>query len=239
VFFCGSGWRGGNPIQFEKHCRYLADRGMVAMMADYRVSRRHGTTADRCLADGKSAVRWMRANANRLGIDPNKLVSAGGSAGGQVAAGLALIEAHNEPSDDLSISTEPNALVLFNPSLVLASIPGKFTNSEERETRLVERLGVDPITLSPYHFLNGYLAPTIIFHGIEDDVVPYNTVKIFADRMRELGNQCELYGYEGAGHGFYNQSVSNGAAWADTIQKMDNFLVSVGYLESPPHAINY
>ena len=70
VFFFGGGWRGGSPAQFQQHCQYLASRGMVAMAADYRVLSRHKTKAVKCVADAKSAVRWIRANAERLGVDP-------------------------------------------------------------------------------------------------------------------------------------------------------------------------
>ena len=67
VFFFGGGWKGGSPAQFQEHCRYLASRGMVAMTADYRVLSRHKTKAIKCVADGKSAVRWIRANAKTTG----------------------------------------------------------------------------------------------------------------------------------------------------------------------------
>ena len=87
VFFFGGGWRGGSPGQFQHHCEYLASRGMVAMTADYRVLSRHKTKADKCAADAKSAVRWIRANAERLGVDPNRIAAGGGSAGGHVATG--------------------------------------------------------------------------------------------------------------------------------------------------------
>jgi acetyl esterase/lipase len=58
VFFFGGGWTGGSVQQFEQHARYLAGRGMVAFVADYRVKSRQGTGPDACVADGKSAVRW-------------------------------------------------------------------------------------------------------------------------------------------------------------------------------------
>ena len=66
VFFFGGGWRSGTPAQFEQQCRYLASRGMVAMTAEYRIRNMHGTLATACVADGKSAVRWIRANAGKL-----------------------------------------------------------------------------------------------------------------------------------------------------------------------------
>ena len=85
VFFFGGGWRGGTPKQFQEHCRYLASKGMVAMTADYRVSSRQGTKPFHCVRDGKSAVRWIRQNARRLGVDPGRIATGGGSAGGHVA----------------------------------------------------------------------------------------------------------------------------------------------------------
>ena len=56
-------------------CKYLATRGMVAMTADYRVSTRNGTKATACVEDGKSAVRWIRKNARKLGVDPAKVAA--------------------------------------------------------------------------------------------------------------------------------------------------------------------
>ena len=86
VFFFGGGWNGGSVHQFEKHATYLAQRGIVAFLADYRVKNRQGVTPDDCVRDGKSAVRWIRVNASRLGVDPEKIAAGGGSAGGHVAA---------------------------------------------------------------------------------------------------------------------------------------------------------
>ena len=55
VFFFGGGWNGGSVRQFEKHAKYLASRGMVIFLADYRVKKKHGTNPDACVQDGKSA----------------------------------------------------------------------------------------------------------------------------------------------------------------------------------------
>ena len=92
VFFFGGGWTGGTPSQFFQHSRYLASRGMVAVSAEYRVKNRHGTTPAECVADGKSAVRWLRSHAAELGIDPARIAAGGGSAGGHVALCTAVIE---------------------------------------------------------------------------------------------------------------------------------------------------
>lgn len=91
VFYFGGGWNGGSPEQFYPHCRYLADRGMLAMAAEYRVKSRHGTPPTECVKDGKSAIRWVRREAERLQVDPHRVVAGGGSAGGHVAAACATV----------------------------------------------------------------------------------------------------------------------------------------------------
>ena len=103
VFFFGGGWTNGTIKQFEPQATYLASRGMVAARADYRIKSEHGVTPKECVEDAKSAVRWMRQNAAKLGIDPDRIVAAGGSAGGHIAACTALapgLEAEGEDTAD-------------------------------------------------------------------------------------------------------------------------------------------
>jgi acetyl esterase/lipase len=86
VFFFGGGFMAGTTSQFAPFAEYLAARGMVAASADYRVRGRQKTGPDKSIEDAKSAVRWLRANARRLGIDPNRVAAGGGSAGATCAA---------------------------------------------------------------------------------------------------------------------------------------------------------
>jgi acetyl esterase/lipase len=236
VFFFGGGWKSGNPGQFEQHCRYLASRGMVAMTADYRVRQRHGTLADKCVADAKSAIRWVRANAERLGVDPDRIVAGGGSAGGHLAACTSVIPDLDDPAESsLQISSVPNALALFNPAVLLAPFDG-VTLDEEKLADLVTRTGVEPERISPIHHLRSGLPPTIIFHGQADPTVPYATVEAYAKVATATGNRCELVGYPGATHGFFNygRDGSPGEFFPATLYRLDRFLGSLGYLEGPP-----
>jgi len=229
VFFFGGGWKGGSPAQFEKHCAYLASRGMVT--AEYRVLSRHGVKAISCFRDAKSAIRWVRQNANRLGIDPNRVAAGGGSAGGHLAGALGTIRAFDEPTEDKSVSAVPNALVLFNPALVLAPVEGRKALDPEKLASMEERMGVPPNQLSPYHNIDSNLPPTIIFHGKADTTVPYDSAALFTEGAKKKGNRVELVGYEGQGHGFFNFGKSGNQPFIATVKKMDAFLVSLGYLK--------
>src|SRR6478752_473806 len=82
VFFFGGGWTKGSPTQFKPQAEYFAKRGLVCGRADYRVRGKDGVTPDKCVEDALSAMRWVRGHAAQLGTDPDRIVAAGGSAGG-------------------------------------------------------------------------------------------------------------------------------------------------------------
>lgn len=238
IFFFGGGWRNGTPSQFYRQAKYLASRGMVAMSADYRVLNRQGVKAYRCVEDAKAAVRWARKNAGKLGIDPERIAASGGSAGGHLAAATATLPAHDDPAGDAAVSPRPNALALFNPAVVLASAPGKYEIDPERTAGLRERMGAEPESMSPYHHVRAGLPPTIVFHGKADTTVPYKTVEIYAEKAKAAGNRCELVGYDGQAHGFFNYGRGDGSAYADTVRRMDEFFVSLGWLSKKDDSRN-
>jgi acetyl esterase/lipase len=225
VFFFGGGWSSGTPEQFAPHCEYFAKRGLVAITCDYRVAKRQGVKPPSCVSDAKSAIRWVRENHEMLGVDPDKIIASGGSAGGHIAACTALLEGMDETEEDASISSKPNALALFNP--VIKVEPGN--NKAQKEKRL-ERFGVEPTTLSPYHNVREDLPPTIIFHGTDDTTVPIKAIIEFTESMQKAENRCELIQYEGQGHGFFNQGRNEDKYFTQTVRELDDFLVSLNLL---------
>ncbi|MFT5469313.1 MAG: acetyl esterase [Verrucomicrobiales bacterium] len=227
VFFFGGGWNGGSPQQFEQHCKRLAKRGMVAMTADYRVRGRHETLANICVEDARDAVRWIRVHTEELGVNPERLLGGGGSAGGHIAACLGTIA-----FDDQGTDSSPNATALFNPAAVLAPYKGKNYWKTDRSAEMRERMGVDPVELSPIHHVHADAAPSIIFHGTADDKVPFASAAAYAEAMKEAGARCELVSYEGEGHGFFNYGRGENVVFEDTMKELDAFLVSLGWLDA-------
>ena len=234
VFFFGGGWKGGTPAQFEKQCQYLASRGMVAITADYRVSSRHQTKAMACVEDGKSAVRWIRQNASKLGIDRNKVAAGGGSAGGHVAAATATIDGFESQGEDLGISSRPDALALFNPAVSLDNIGKEFIMPEEKKATLPDRVGTSPRKLSPYHHIDKNLPPTIIFHGTKDEAVPFVTVRLFQEKASGLGLSCKLVSFPGKPHGFFNWGRFENKPFIQSMLETDLFLTKLGWLKGKP-----
>jgi len=232
VSFFGGGWTGGSPKQFEPQCRYLASRGMVAMTADYRVRSRHDVKVPQCIEDAKSAVRWVRKNAGRLGIDPARIAAGGGSAGGHLAAATGLIAGFDAPGEDKSISAVPNAMVLFNPAAALAPFDGARPMSDERLARLKDRVGDDPEKVSPAHHVKAGAPPTIMFFGTDDFLL--DGARWMQKRMKEEGNRCELLTWEGLPHGFFNKGRYGDKPFVETMQATDKFLASLDWLEGEP-----
>ncbi len=233
VFFFGGGWTNGSPTQFEQHCRYLASRGMVAITCDYRVLSRHGTPAKACVTDAKAAIRWVRANAVKLGVDPDRIAAGGGSAGGHLAACTGVIDGFEPEGDNSKISSRPNAMILYNPALVLAPFGDDNPALKSREAELSERMGVAAKALSPIHHVQASEPPTIIFHGEADTTVPFATARDFTTVMKKAGNRCELKAYPGAGHGFFNAGRAGNKAFLSTLNETDEFLKSLGWLTGP------
>lgn len=220
VFFFGGGWVGGTPEQFAPQARYLASRGMLAACAEYRVKSRHNTSPYEAVKDAKSAIRWLRANADRLGIDADRLAAGGGSAGGHLAAATALIHNLNEETDDLNVSAVPNALLLFNP--VYDNGQGGFGGGRFAD-------------ISPMHHIERGMPPAVVFLGEEDGLIPVKTARRFQQKMRSAGSRSELFLYKGQPHGFFNalefKPDADPRCYYETLLETDRFLTSLGFLE--------
>ena len=232
VFFFGGGWTGGSPGQFAPHCRYLASRGMVAITAEYRVKSKHGVKVPQCVQDAKSAVRWVRANAGKLGVDPDRIAAGGGSAGGHLGACVGVVPGLDEQREDKSISSRPNAMVLFNPVMALAPIGELSQEYQEAMARRNEQFGGDPALISPYHHVRKGQPPMIMFFGSADRLL--ESAKLFDKAYRDAGNRCKLRIWDGPGHGFFNFGRDENKYFIQTCRDMDRFLVSLGYIDGEP-----
>ncbi|MCK9410659.1 MAG: alpha/beta hydrolase [Prolixibacteraceae bacterium] len=221
IFFFGGGWIQGDKVQFEHHAKYFTERGMISVLADYRVQLRNNTTPFEALKDAKSAIRYLRSNAARFHIDQDRIVASGGSAGGHLAAAAACCEKYNDDQDDLTVSAKPNAMVLFNP--VIDNGPGGYG---------FDRIGEEYRFFSPLHNLHRGMPPTIFFLGTNDLLIPVETARYYKMLMEKIGSRCDLHVYEGQIHGFFNFKKLE--YYKKTVLLADEFLVSIGYLSGHP-----
>jgi len=229
AFFHGGGWVFGRPSEFHEAGRRYARLGFVTFAFQYRLSvKADGTyphpdiTLVESVKDARSAIRWVRANAAALGIDPHKIVVAGQSAGGQLAWSTALCDTINEAGDDPAISPRPDALLLYS---------GTCNTMEFWADLIMDKRRTEIWSVSPYHNLKRGLPPALAFHGNKDGMVPYFSVQLFAAKMRELGNPFELVTLEGRDH-YLGEGNEKYARYFDEaiLERTDAFLRQIGFM---------
>ena len=225
VIFHGGGWNDGEPSWAFDRARHFAERGLVAVAAQYRLSDGKTITPVDAMADARAIIRWMRTQSAALGLDPSRIVADGWSAGAHLAASAAIFDDQPAVSGP---SAAPNALILVSPAVALESdswaqqLLGSKTNIRD---------------VSPDAHVRKGLPPTIILQGSVDSVTPLSGVKRFCERLVAAGNACELHVYEGFGHLFTPVGIpDNGqpkpdpATRANALAKADRFLKSLGYI---------
>jgi acetyl esterase/lipase len=175
-----------------------------------------------CVKDARSAMRWVRGHAGSFHIDPDKIVAAGQSAGGQLALSTAMFDDINEASDDLDISPVPNALLLYSSNVNTVEAWADWLMGDRRK---------EIWSVSPYHNLKPGLPPAIAFHGTEDCMVDFYIVRLFQEETLRLGNHYELITYEGMGHYFAEGDDTYATYFGEeTLECTDKFLVNFGFM---------
>jgi len=219
IMFHGGGWGGGHRKQFRYLCHYFSARGLVAATVTYKLASKAGAkngkgTESRkrvCITDAKSAIRWYKQNAEKLGIDPRKIVAGGGSAGGHISLLATTNPGLNDPRDTKKYDTTVAAYLLFNPALSVA-------DAKDPEADFLQHLKDD-------------FPPAIVFFGSKDRWLK-NGWKAASAKISSLkiADSVDVRIAEGQNHGFFNRQP-----WADvTLIEADRFLKALGYLEGDP-----
>ncbi|HWI55600.1 MAG TPA: alpha/beta hydrolase fold domain-containing protein, partial [Bacillota bacterium] len=219
VFFFGGGWRLGTPLQFYPECAHFAEKGLVAISADYRIASVHHTTPFESVADAKSAIRWVRQHAQELGVDPRRIIAAGASAGGHLAAAAGIVPGLDEASEDATISSKPNALILWYPVVDNGSGGYGFSQVKDRSH-----------DISPFDNIRQGAPPTLFFLGTKDRLIPVKTAQSFKERMEQAGSRCDLKLIEGTGHPIYEYRKGDSPYRQELLSAADDFLGSLGFL---------
>lgn len=214
IMFHGGGWTSGNRMQFRYLCHYFASRGLVAATASYELAPKNrkglnleGSHKRICIVDAKSAIRWYKQNADKLGIDANRIIAGGGSAGGHIALLATTNPGLNDPKDDTRIDTSVIAYLLYNPAV---------SKEKDSEVNLLDHIGDD-------------FPPAIMFWGSDDKWLKgWNPVY---KEIKERGIQSfEYWQAPGQSHSFFNKQP-----WLDvTIAETDRFLNRLGLLDGEP-----
>ncbi len=203
----GGGFRAGNRDRWNTLCQQLAERGYVAATASYRLAPKYQFPA--AVNDVKAAVRWLRANSNKYGIDPTRIGAVGDSAGGYLAqflgvtAGVAQFEGDGGNADQSSaVACVVN---YYGPSDFTKSYGKSVDAAEVLPLFLggdVEHARRRHILASPLYWVTPQAAPTLLLHGTKDPYVAYEQAMWIHDRLRAADVDVQLLELKAAGHGF-------------------------------------
>ncbi len=212
-------------------CDAFAQRGLVCFRVEYRTRGKDGVLPGEDIADAVSAMRWVRGHAATLGIDPDRVVAAGGSSGGYLAASLFAFEDRYPTSGDRNISARPTAILLYSPLVDWLEV-GSMTESFLVVLNGDKELGAK---VSPARHWRKDCPPTLVMVGSEEP--PFTTVKEFAEKWKAAGAPMEFFVADGGEHGFFGKS-----AWLEkTLARTEEFLRPLGLLEKsavPPKPLD-
>lgn len=197
VLAFGGNWTIGDPAQFFPQADVFAKEGYVVITPDYRVFSRQNTSPRESVSDFCNLWKYLRENAERLGIDPKRIALGGGSAGGHIAIMAGII------SDNF-----PKVYILYNP--IVQTSGDIFWNNQlpkDRQLFPVSPQGLnyeDFSDIDPMLQLRKAFPPTLLMHGRNDHEVPVESAVLFADKIKGLNSQIHLKIYDDVGHGFFN-----------------------------------
>ena len=203
----GGGFRAGKRESYDALCIKLAERGFVAATVTYRLAPKYQFPA--AIHDTKAAVRWLRANAAKYKINPDKIGVTGGSAGGHLAQFLAVtrdVPEFEGTGGNRDQSSHVACVVnVYGPSDFTKSY-GKSVDAHEVLPLWLggnlETARTQHIRSSPLYWVTPNAAPTLCIHGTEDKYVAHEQAVWMVDKLKAATVAAELLTLEGAGHGF-------------------------------------
>jgi acetyl esterase/lipase len=214
VWVHGGGWKTGTPEIFVPHMHRFAAKGYVNFSVEYRLYETNAKDITECMADVRSAVRYIRKNADALGVAPGKRTAIGESAGGHLVRSLVSIDAFNNSDDDLSVSPVPDIVINCNG---VVDLTGKFF-SFVPETR--DRMPLAK-KLSPMYNITAGSPPLLNLQGGKDKTVPREITAAFHEKHLSVGNDSELVIWDDASHAFL---VPN---WTASQEQIDRALAAI------------
>ena len=207
----GGGWAAGNKSDFEGWGQYYAAKGFVCAAVSYRFAPQHVWPAQ--IDDVQASVRWMRKNAQFLGLNPRKIGAVGMSAGGHLVEFLSLTDTLND-FDPLLWGYSSRVALAVN-----FVGPCEFSDPNEWSPAiwpLVTQMVGQPWSpfamkyryASPINYIDSADSPILHFYGVQDDTVPISQGRRMAARLNSKGVLNWYFEFPNEGHGFSGETFS-------------------------------
>ncbi len=203
----GGGFRAGTRHGYDTLCLRLAEHGYVAVTVEYRLAPKFPFPA--AIHDVKAAVRWMRANAGKYHVDPERVGTMGGSAGGHLAQFLGVtggVKEFEGNAGNAEQSSRVACVVNFYGPSDLTKSYGKSVDAAEVLPLFLggnlETARHRHILASPLYWVTPQAAPTLCIQGTDDKYVNHEQAVWIVERLKAADVEADLLSLEGAGHGF-------------------------------------
>ena len=200
------GWVAGNRQHMKETIEVFARRGYVAISPDYRVAPHDRFPAQ--IHDCKAAVRWLRANAQKYHINPDRIGAFGASAGGHLACLLGVTSKEDGLEGDGGNAEQSSAVQAVVSFFGPTDLSRDDWSEEVRENNLIPLLGGTPKAkgelyrkASPLTYAGKNSPPFLFVHGTEDDIIPIEQSRALAEKLQQAGVSVRLVPMEGAGNG--------------------------------------
>jgi acetyl esterase/lipase len=217
MFIHGGGWVMGSRKTYHSYMAPVVEAGYVAVSVEYRLAPDHPFPA--ALHDVKCAVRWLRANAARYGIDAGRIGVVGYSAGGQLACLLGTTADNAKLEGTGGCPEQSSRVQAVTAYYALTDLTAMHRACETQQIPYFERTRMlyalqsyckaplkkaqDTYTLaSPVTHVHRNAAPTLLIHGTHDELVPVKLSRMYNEALKRAGAEVSLLEVPGAGHNF-------------------------------------
>ncbi|HXC54919.1 MAG TPA: alpha/beta hydrolase [Rhizomicrobium sp.] len=206
LFVHGGGWRMGAREMMAPMAQEMAAHGFTCISSQYRLNSPKGAVWPAHIHDVKAAIRWTRAHAGELGIDPERIVLWGSSAG----AHLVLLAAGTPDDPRLEGDAGPRGVSSKVAAVVAVHAPTGFhagAPSGKHTSPLAALMGeggsdADGHLAAPMSHVSAHFPPTLLLHGTQDRVVHHSQSQVMFDALRAARAPVDMHLYHGHGHGF-------------------------------------
>lgn len=227
VIFPGGGYTMRAGHEGRGYAEYLNSIGMDAFVCQYRVAPHYFPLP---LLDARRSVRFVRKNAEKFGVSPEKIAVMGSSAGGHLAA---LISTYTDPiefesEDEIDkVDPIPNATILCYPVIHMPD-EKKIAHVGSYKNLLGETV-TDFAKYSPDLIVKDSTPPAFLWHTSDDGAVNVINSYLYAEALRQHNIPHELHVFPHGNHGLgLAENAPHVAQWA---KLLENWLTYIGWLE--------
>ena len=205
IYIHGGGWSGGDKKSFDQFAKNAAQAGYVAATIDYRLAPKHQFPAQ--VEDCQCAVRWMRAHAGELQVDPQRIGAVGGSAGAHLALMLGVMDKDDGLEGEGGWPEQSSKVQAVVSYVGPVNLVGDFPEVSQGILKnflggpMDERLELYR-RASPITYVNAGDSPMLLYAGTKDQLVPYDQAFQMAKAMTDAEIAGRVEFLIGEGHGF-------------------------------------